>query len=102
MHPASLRSAPPAPPRPAVVAPRASTQSPIAALDDDLLDEDDPLDLDGPAAAPAPAPAPPVAGVLAIGPLAPGQEQEIDLPVRIDVGGRALQVNVKLKVRLSG
>jgi signal recognition particle receptor subunit beta len=96
MHPAALRSAPP---RPAAAA-RASTQSPAAALDDDLLDENDPIDLDDPLAIAGDTP--PVAGPLAIGPLAPGEEQEIELPVRVELGGRTLQIQVRLKVRLTG
>jgi signal recognition particle receptor subunit beta len=96
IHPAALRGAPP---RPAAAA-RASTQSPAAALDDDILDEDDPIDLDDPSVLTGDTP--PVAGPLAIGPLAPGEEQEVELPVRIDVGGRTLQIHVRLKVRLSG
>jgi len=96
MHPAALRGAPA---RPGAAA-RASTHSPAAALDDDILDEDDPIDLDDPLAIAGDAP--PVAGTLAIGPLAPGEEQEIELPVRIELGGRTLQIHLRLKVRLSG
>jgi len=96
MHPSALRGAPP---RPAAAA-RASMQSPAAALDDDILDGDDPIDLDDPLAIAAETPS--VAGTLAIGPLAPGEEQEIELPVRIELGGRTLQIQMRLKVRLSG
>jgi len=96
MHPAALRGAPPRPPAQV----RAATLSPAAALDADVLDEDDPIDLDDPSEAAVVTP--PVAGTLAIGPLTPGEEQEVELPVRIDVGGRSLQINVRLKVRLSG
>jgi mutual gliding-motility protein MglA len=96
LHPAALRGAP----QRSAPAPRASTDSPAVDFEDDLLDQDDPLELeDQPVGAAETAP---VAGPLALGPLTPGEEQEIDLPVRIDVGGRALQINVKLKVRLSG
>jgi len=96
MHPAALRGAPP---RPAAAA-RASVQSPAAALDDDILDEDDPIDLDDPQ--PLAGEARPLAGTLTLGPLSPGEEQEIELPVRIEMGGRTLQIQLKLKVRLSG
>jgi hypothetical protein len=96
MHPSALRGAPP---RPAAAA-RASMQSPAAALDDDILDVDDPIDLDDPLAIAGETPS--VAGTLAIGPLAPGEEQEIELPVRIELGGRTLQIQMRLKVRLSG
>jgi signal recognition particle receptor subunit beta len=96
LHPAALRGIPQ---RPAAAA-RASTESPAIEFDDDLLDQDDPIELDDPPAAAEVAPS--VAGPLTLGPLTPGEEQEVDLPVRVNVGGRALQINVRLKVRLSG
>jgi hypothetical protein len=96
MHPAALRSAP--------VAAATSGNAPIAsralATDREPLDIEDPIDL-GDALEEPPAEMP-ATGALQIGPIRPGEEREIEVPVRIDLDGRKVLIQLRLKVRLTG
>ncbi|HKQ97370.1 MAG TPA: hypothetical protein VJV75_05815, partial [Candidatus Polarisedimenticolia bacterium] len=78
---------------------RAVSAATAIAFDPETLEEDDPIDLDDPLESPAPAAT--VAVPIAIGPLAAGEEREIEVPVRVDLEGRTLQLHLRLKVRLS-
>jgi signal recognition particle receptor subunit beta len=108
--PAPRRAPAPAPPvtlHPVASRPMAAPQpvaarvgmAAAAALESDPLELDDPIDLDDPFESLSPAAS--VAVPLAIGPLAAGEEREIEVPVRVDLEGRVLQLHLRLKVRLS-
>jgi hypothetical protein len=92
LHPAVSRLAAAQP-----VAARAAMAA-AAALESDPLEADDPIDLDDPIDSPAPAAS--VAVPLSLGTLAAGEEREIEVPVRVDLEGRILQLHLRLKVRL--
>jgi len=95
LHPSALRSAPAssAPPRTPM-----ATQA--LATERDPLDIEDPIDLGDALDEPsAPAQA---ADALQIGPIRPGEEREIEVPVRIDLDGRKVLIQLRLKVRLTG
>jgi signal recognition particle receptor subunit beta len=88
---------------PAAGARGASAQAVAAraiSTEDETLDDEDPIDLmdeidpNDPSAT--------LVTPLAIGTVSPGQEREIEIPVRVDLDGRSLQILLRLKVRLSG
>jgi hypothetical protein len=95
MHPAAMRSAS-ASGATAVHAPMASQ---ALAAEGDPLDIEDPIDL-GEALDETVGSSP--AGALQIGPIRPGEERELEVPVRIDLDGRKVLIQLRLKVRLSG
>ena len=65
---------------------------------DDPIDLDEPLDLDGNWEQSASADA---GSSIDIGPITPGQERTIDLPVTATVDGRPVRLSLKVTVRLS-
>ena len=95
MHPAAMRSSS----APGATAGHVPMASQALAAERDPLDIEDPIDLgdalDEPAASSP-------AGALAIGPIRPGEEREIEVPVRIDLDGRKVLIQLRLKVRLGG
>jgi signal recognition particle receptor subunit beta len=91
VHPSAAR---PAAPRPAAASVRAAAR-PLPAAEPDLFDQDDPIDLEDPIDdAPA---APVVVSVPAF-----ASEKEVDVPIRVEVGGRTVEIRMRLRVRLSG
>ncbi len=64
---------------------------------EDPLDLDEPIDLDGGWEAPA---APVGGSAVNIGPLAPGQERTIEVPLTATVDGRPVRLSLKVTVRL--
>jgi hypothetical protein len=95
VHPAALRSAP--------AAGAATGHTPMAsralATERDALDIEDPIDLGDALDEPAGTPS---TGALQVGPIRPGEEREIEVPVRIDLDGRKVLIHLRLKVRLTG
>ena len=77
--------------------PRAVTMSGSLAVEEDPIELDEPIDLDSPLEEDVPIAAQP----LSAGPLRPGQERDIEVPLRVDIDGRTLTIQVKLKIRLS-
>jgi hypothetical protein len=77
--------------------PRAVTTSGSLAVEEDPIELDEPIDLDSPLDEDVPAATLP----LSAGPLRPGQERDIEVPLRVDIDGRTLTIQVKLKIRLS-
>src|SRR5262245_7238389 len=65
---------------------------------EDPIDLDEPIDLDGHWAEPT---EPENAAPIDIGPITPGQERTIDLPVTALVDGRPVRLSLKVTVRLS-
>ena len=70
------------------------------AAERDPLDIEDPIDLGD--ALDEPATAAHAAEALEIGPIRPGEEREIEVPVRIDLDGRKVLIQLRLNVRLTG
>jgi len=101
-----LAVAPPAPARPPARIP--APERPLRAVRpqapaeiEEPIDLDEPLDLgaewdDSPPSTPSPGPDAPID----IGPLAPGQEKAIDVPVTATVNGRPVRLTLKVTVRL--
>ena len=89
-------SRPPLQPVPAP-GPRAIVASGALAVEADPLDLDEPIDLDVPLEDEYSE----VAADLSAGPLRPDQEREIEVPLRVDLDGRTLTIQVRLKIRLS-
>jgi hypothetical protein len=85
----------PAPPRPAVAASVRATAKPLPALEPDLFDQEDPIDLEEPIDGGVAAPV-----VLSVPSSA--SEKEIEVPIRLEVGGRTVEIRMRLRVRLSG
>jgi hypothetical protein len=92
LHPSAVR---PAPPRPAVAASVRATAKPLPALEPDLFDQEDPIDLEEPIDEGVAAPV-----VLSVPSSA--SEKEIEVPIRLEVGGRTVEIRMRLRVRLSG
>jgi hypothetical protein len=92
LHPSAVR---PAPPRPAVAASVRATAKPLPALEPDLFDQEDPIDLEEPIDGGVAAPV-----VLSVPSSA--SEKEIEVPIRLEVGGRTVEIRMRLRVRLSG
>jgi hypothetical protein len=76
--------------------PRAVASSGALAMESDPLD-DEPIDLGDPLEDEEPS----VAQGVSAGSLRPGQEREIELPLRVDIDGRTLTIHLRLKIRLS-
>jgi signal recognition particle receptor subunit beta len=91
VHPSAAR---PAPPRPAAPASVRATARPVPAVEPDLFDQDDPIDLDEPIDEP-------VAPIVVSVPSS-ASEKEVEVPIRLEVGGRTVEIRMRLKVRLSG
>ena len=85
----------PTPSRPAAPPLRAVAAS---LAPDDPIDLDEPLDLDGNWEQSASVDA---GSSIDIGPITPGQERTIDLPVTATVDGRPVRLSLKVTVRLS-
>jgi len=99
VHPSAMRGSmarPVVSPSPAP-GPRAAAAARPRAAEGELLDADDPIDLDEALEVEAPAATPHVS----VGPMRPGQERDLEVPLRIDLDGRTLQIQVRLKIRLS-
>jgi signal recognition particle receptor subunit beta len=84
------------------VAPSRPTPPPLRSVaarpaQEDPIDLDEPIDLDGHWAEPTA----PDAAPIDIGPITPGQEREIDLPVIALVDGKPVRLSLKVTVRLS-
>ncbi len=105
VHPSAMRPAMrPGPASLSTASARGAAAQAIAAraipTEDETLDSEDPIDLmdeldpNDPSAT--------LVTPLAIGTVTPGQEREIEIPVRVDLDGRSLQILLRLKVRLSG
>jgi len=98
--------APPiAPPRAAAPAPQAQSRpTPQARAVAEPIDLDEPIDLED-ALEPVEPLSPITAAApqeIAIGPVAPGEVRQIEVPITIDVGGRKVTLQLKIGVRLSG
>ena len=65
---------------------------------EDPIDLDEPIDLDGNWRQPGSSDA---GSAIDLGPLTPGQERSIDLPVTATVDGRSVRLSLKVTVRLS-
>jgi mutual gliding-motility protein MglA len=91
-RPAASRPAPPPAARPAA-APAVALHG-IPLNDEEPIEIDDPLDI--------PEEIPPVQVPVAAVSLGREVEREVEVPVRVDLGGRTLHIQLKLKVRLSG
>jgi signal recognition particle receptor subunit beta len=96
MHPAALRSGPAM----GAGAGHSPMTSRALATERDPLDIEDPIDL-GDALDEPPAVSPDTDSVQ-LGPIRPGEEREVEVPVRIDLDGRKVLIQVRLKVRLTG
>jgi signal recognition particle receptor subunit beta len=91
LHPSAAR---PAPSR-AAAAPVRATAKPLPAVEPDLFDQEDPIDLEEPIDEVVAAPV-----VLSVPSSA--SEKEIEVPIRLEVGGRTVEIRMRLRVRLSG
>ena len=76
--------------------PRAVVASGALAIESDPLEED-PIDLGDPLEDEEPA----VPQAVSAGSLRPGQEREIEVPMRVEIDGRTLTIQLRLKIRLS-
>jgi signal recognition particle receptor subunit beta len=92
LHPSAAR---PAPPRPAAAVSVRATARPVPAVEPDLFDHEDPIDLEEPLDEGAAAPI-----VLSVPSSA--SEKEVEVPIRLEVGGRTVEIRMRLRVRLSG
>ena len=89
VHPSSAR---PAPPRSSVPSVRAAAK-PLPAVEPDLFEED-PIDLEEPIEEGAAAP-------VVVSVPSSASEKEVEVPIRVEVGGRTVEIRMRLRVRLS-
>jgi hypothetical protein len=75
--------------------PRAVASSGALAVEDDPLEEE-PIDLGDPLEEEHAVPT-----AVSAGSLRPGQEREVELPMRVEIDGRTLTIQLRLKIRLS-
>jgi hypothetical protein len=95
MHPAAMRSAS----APGAMPVHAPMTSQALAAERNPLDIEDPIDLGDALDEPVGSSS---GDALQIGPIRPGEERELEVPVRIDLDGRKVLIQLRLKVRLSG
>jgi signal recognition particle receptor subunit beta len=91
VHPSAAR---PTPARAPAASARAAAK-PLPVVHPDLFEQEDPIDLEEPIEEGAAAPV-----VVSIP--SGASEKEVEVPIRLEVGGRTIEIRMRLRVRLSG